>query len=112
MTPVLMAVSDDGELSPGSNWSWEPGGADYEIVCGASAETADAAIVRLSEEGRGVAVVLADQWLSGVSGPGLLAPVGELHPQAQQGLLIPWGSGQRPMRCVTPRRWGRSSSGP
>jgi hypothetical protein len=70
MTPVLMAVSDDEllarlELELGKRY-----GADYEIVCEASADTADAAIVRLSEEGRGVAVVLADQSISGVSGPG------------------------------------------
>jgi len=56
-----MAVSDDGELL--ARLDLELGkryGADYEIVCEASAETAEAAIVRLAQE-RGVAVVLADQ---------------------------------------------------
>jgi len=62
MTPVLMAVSDDGELL--ARLELELGkryGADYENVGEASAETAEAAIVRLAQEGRGVAVVLADQ---------------------------------------------------
>jgi thioredoxin reductase (NADPH) len=38
-----------------------------------------------------VAVVLADQWLPGVSGTDLLAHVGDVHPEAKRGLLIRWG---------------------
>ena len=53
MTPVLMAVSDDGELL--ARRELELGkryGADHEIVCEASADTADAAILGCQRKGR------------------------------------------------------------
>jgi len=89
--PVLVACSDDAELLALVELEFRKRyGADYEIVCERSAEAGDAAVVRLHDEGRQVAVVVVDQ-VSGTDGPGLLARVGELHPRAQRGLLIPWG---------------------
>jgi thioredoxin reductase (NADPH) len=89
---VLMAVADDGDLRARLKLElrrrYHP---DYEIVCEGSIEAADAALMRLRDEDREVAVVLADQWISGVHGLQLLSRVRELHPHTQRGMLVPWG---------------------
>ena len=46
----------------------------------------------LAAAGEDVALVLAAQWLSGTTGSELLGRVRDLHPHAQRGLLIEWGS--------------------
>ena len=38
------------------------------------------------------AVVLADQWLPGLSGAELLGRVRTMHPDARRALLVPWGA--------------------
>jgi thioredoxin reductase (NADPH) len=45
----------------------------------------------LREAGEPVALVLADQWMTGLTGAELLVRVQEHHPQAKRGLLIAWG---------------------
>ncbi len=90
--PVILVVDDDqpaleriaAELARSF-------GADYRILCVASGEEAMAILDTLRAEGVGVAVVLAAQWLPGVSGTDLLAHVVSVHGDAKRGLLIRWG---------------------
>jgi thioredoxin reductase (NADPH) len=91
--PVLLAVDDDrdalrvvaGELR--HRYS-----RDYEVVCEASPEAALKKLEALAEEGAEVALVLAAQWLSGITGTELLGRVHQLHPHTKRGLLIDWGA--------------------
>jgi thioredoxin reductase (NADPH) len=97
--PVLLAVDDDREaLAAVSKELRDRYSRDYTVVCEASPEAALRTLERLSEEGTEVALALAGQWLSGVTGVELLARVHQLHPHAKRGLLIAWGEwGDRAM---------------
>jgi thioredoxin reductase (NADPH) len=91
--PVVLAVDDDAaalalierELTQRYGW-------DYRVVCDASAHSAMAALRTMQDEGTRVAVILAAQWMSGLTGTELLAEAGRLHPHAKRGLLIDWGA--------------------
>jgi thioredoxin reductase (NADPH) len=61
-------------------------------MCVASAEEAMAKLEALAVAGEEVALVLAAQWLSGMTGSELLGEVRALHAHAQRGLLIEWSS--------------------
>jgi len=66
-------------------------GASYRIV---ATGTADEALDRLAElraAGTDVPLILADQWMPGMTGTQLLARARELHPTARRGLLVSWG---------------------
>jgi thioredoxin reductase (NADPH) len=90
--PVLVAVDDDREcLSALSRELSDRYSRDYRIVCTASPEDALAKLEKLAAEGEEVAVVLAGQWLPGMTGSELLGQVRRLHPHAKRGLLITWG---------------------
>src|SRR5919108_370773 len=65
---------------------------DYTVVCENSPEAALRTLERLADEGRQVALVLAGQWMSGMTGGELLGRVHHLHPHAKRGLLIDWGA--------------------
>jgi thioredoxin reductase (NADPH) len=91
--PVLFAVDEDErslreverELSDRYSRS-------YRVVCVASAEEALAELEALAAAGEDVALVLSAQWLWETTGSELLSKVRALHPHAQRGLLIDWGS--------------------
>ena len=97
--PVLLAVDDDREaLAAVSKELRDRYSRDYTVVCEASPEAALSTLEKLAEEGTEVALALAGQWLSGVTGVELLARVHQLHPHAKRGLLIAWGEwGDRAM---------------
>jgi thioredoxin reductase (NADPH) len=90
--PVLVAVDGDedalgrvvAELS-------RRFGSDYDVVSHVDGPTALRELEALRAAGRDVAVVLADQYTPGVSGPELLGQVRALFPRAQRGLLVEWG---------------------
>ena len=98
--PVLLAVDEDAaargrivrELS-------KRYGEDYRVVCEASAEAAMSRLRELEAADEEVALVLADQWMSGTSGTELLACVRRLYPTAKRALLIERGdrSAQEPI---------------
>jgi thioredoxin reductase (NADPH) len=76
-------------------------GADYDITCQRSAQAALTILDHRRHAGEPVALVLADQWLSDLTGEELLARVGELHPEAKRALLVEWGAwGDRPTADV------------
>jgi thioredoxin reductase (NADPH) len=70
---------------------------DYEVRCEDSPAAALTLLEELRDAGESVALVLAAQWMEGMTGPELLARTKELHPLARRAVLIPWGSwGHRP----------------
>jgi thioredoxin reductase (NADPH) len=95
---VLLAVDDDSgalrevELELRDRYS-----RDYTVICEESPEAALRTLEKLASEGAEVALVLAGQWLSGMTGSDLLGQVHHLHPHAKRGLLIEWAAwGDRP----------------
>jgi thioredoxin reductase (NADPH) len=90
--PVLLAVDDDLEaLREVESELRERYSRDYTVLVEESPEAAVGTLERLAGEGTEVALVLAGQWLSGMTGSELLARVHHLHPHAKRGLLIEWG---------------------
>jgi thioredoxin reductase (NADPH) len=90
--PMIVAVDEDpaalGAVERALNDRYA---CNYRIACTSSAADALATIERLEADGEDVALVLAGQWLSGLTGTELLARVHRLHPHAKRGLLIGWG---------------------
>ena len=94
--PVVLAVDGD----PAALRSVEVGLgrrylADYEVRCETSAAVALATLAEMRAAAGEVALVLADQWLSGMSGIDFLDRVHALHPGAKRALLISWGDQAR-----------------
>jgi thioredoxin reductase (NADPH) len=90
--PVVMAVDDDpAALRPVEEELRKRYGADYDVVCLTGPEAALRELAGLGTTGREVALVLADQWMPGLTGVEFLDRVRELHPQAQRAVLITWG---------------------
>jgi thioredoxin reductase (NADPH) len=96
--PVLLAVdADTAALSDVERELRDRYASNYRVVCTRSPDEALAILTRLSDAGQEVALVLAAQWLSGTTGSELLERVGQLHPHAKRGLLVPWRAwGDRP----------------
>jgi thioredoxin reductase (NADPH) len=89
--PLLLAVDDDhAALADVERELRERYASSYRVVCTRSPDEALATLVRLSDAGDEVALVLAAQWLSGTTGSELLERVGLLHPHAKRALLVPW----------------------
>ena len=66
-------------------------GADYTIATAGSSDEALVTLRDIADRGTDVALVLADQWLSGTTGVDLLAEVPAIHRDAHRTLLIGWG---------------------
>jgi thioredoxin reductase (NADPH) len=66
-------------------------GADYQILAAASPTAALDTLGRLRQAGEQVALVLADQWLAGMTGVEFLCQAHELHPTAKRVLFITYG---------------------
>jgi thioredoxin reductase (NADPH) len=66
-------------------------GADYQVIAARSVKAALEVLGGLSDTGRQVSLVFADQWLPDGTGTELLAEVRQLHPSARRVLLITWG---------------------
>src|SRR3954451_2049131 len=92
-SPVLVAIDDEpAALARIEHELHRRYGSDYRVV---GERSADRALDRLAEmrvDGDEVAVVLADQWMPGLTGTEVLRRVRELHPQAKRGLLIDFGA--------------------
>jgi thioredoxin reductase (NADPH) len=90
--PVLVVVDDEEVSRQALTEELESRyGRHYQIV---SAGSPDAALARLEElraEGAPVPLVLADQWMPGMTGTQFLARVKQVISTARRGLLISWG---------------------
>ena len=91
--PVLLAVDEDADaLREIEQELSDRYGRHYRVSCMQSALEARAWLSELAAAGRKVALILAGQWLSGMTGAELLDEARHLHPHAKRGLLIDWGS--------------------
>lgn len=98
--PVLFVVdSDEDSLRAIERELVDRYERSYRIVCIGSATEAEAELVRLSDAGEDVALVLAGELLDSASGSEFLGGVRKHHPQAQRGLLIDYGN------------WGQAATG-
>ncbi|MBK1783626.1 FAD-dependent oxidoreductase [Prauserella cavernicola] len=89
---LLVAVDEDAEvLRSVERELRERYGQHYRVVCVSASEQALTRLEELADQGEDVALVLAGQWLSGMTGSELLDRVRRLHPHARRGLLIAWG---------------------
>jgi thioredoxin reductase (NADPH) len=87
--PVLLAVDDDPEdLERVERELGKRYGADYRVACEASAEDGMERLRKIKAGGEEVAVVLADQRMSGMEGIEFLSRAHEFYPLAKRLLLI------------------------
>src|SRR5262245_8738373 len=91
-TPVLMAVDDDER----TRWAvdrelrhrYEP---DYEVISTGSPEAGIELLTKLADEAREVIVVLADQFMPGMTGTEFLTRARHIYPASKRFLLVSWG---------------------
>jgi thioredoxin reductase (NADPH) len=90
--PVLVAVDEDaGALRDVERELHDRYARHYRVMCMRSPHEARECLEDLAAAGEEVALVLAGQWLSGMTGSELLEEARHLHPHAKRGLLIAWG---------------------
>ena len=90
--PVLLAVEEDAEaLRDVEQELGDRYARHYRVRCMRSALEARTWLQDLAADGDEVALILAGQWLSGMTGSELLDEARHLHPQAKRALLIDWG---------------------
>lgn len=90
--PVILLVDDD-ESTRATLLGVVGGrfGHDYDVLAEPTAETAMERLQQLRDDGRRVALLIADQWLPGEAGAAFLARSRRLHPTAQRLLMSDWG---------------------
>jgi thioredoxin reductase (NADPH) len=90
--PALVAVDEDaGALRDVERELHDRYARHYRVICLRSSEEARACLQDLAAADEEVALVLAGQWLAGMTGTELLDEARHLHPHAKRGLLIAWG---------------------
>ena len=90
--PVLLVVDGDGHaLGEIERQLRSRHGDYYRIVCEGSAEEGIERLHELKKIGEEVALVLADQWMSGMSGTEFLVHARKFYPSAKRVLLVAWG---------------------
>jgi thioredoxin reductase (NADPH) len=93
LNPVVVVADDDARaLARTADELRRRYGADYDIRTAADGAAAWALLRALREDGREVALVLADQWMPEPTGAELLRRLPELHPHAKRGLLVEFGA--------------------
>src|SRR3954454_25205674 len=91
--PVLVAVYEDATaLRDVERELRDRYARHYRILCTVSQQEACAHLDDLAAGGDEVALILAGQHLSDMTGSELSEYARRLHPHAKRGLLIPWGS--------------------
>ena len=84
--PVLVVVDDDDASLQALTRELESRyGVHYQVMSGSSAEVALARLAELKAAGADVPLVLADQWMPGMSGTQLLARVRGIFPRPGAG---------------------------
>jgi thioredoxin reductase (NADPH) len=91
--PALVAVDEDaGALRDVERELRDRYARHYRVMCMRSSRDALACLEDFAADNEQVALVLAGQWLSGMTGSELLEQARRLHPHAKRGLLMAWGS--------------------
>jgi len=91
--PVLFAVDEDPDaLSAVERELVDRYEKSYQVVCASSAADAMVELSALVEADVDVALALAAPTLTGTTGSEFLGQLRNLHPHAQRGLMIDWGS--------------------
>jgi thioredoxin reductase (NADPH) len=91
--PVLLAVDEDaGVMRDVERELRDRYARHYRVLCIRSPREVLARLEELAAEGEQVALVLAGQRLSGMTGSELLDQARHLHPHAKRGLLMAWDS--------------------
>jgi thioredoxin reductase (NADPH) len=91
--PALLVVDEDSKaLESAEDQLRRRYGSDYEVWAKGSADAALETLERAARDGQQVALVLADNWLTDITGAELLARAHDLHPSAKRGMLIEWGA--------------------
>ena len=89
--PVLVVVDDEEVSRRALAEELESRyGSQYQIVSAGSADAALARLEELTAQGVDVPLVLADQWMPGMTGAQFLARVKQVISTARRGLLISW----------------------
>ena len=98
---VLLVVDDDAaSLGLVESELSRRYGDDYDVVSHASARSAVEDLHRLKDDGRSVAVLLADLWMPSMTGIDFLAAAHAVFPTAKRVLLIDWGDMSSRRRIV------------
>jgi thioredoxin reductase (NADPH) len=89
--PVLLLVDDDPRTRGFVETELRKRyGADYQVTGARSAQEALRLLAALRDDGRSVAIVLADYRMAGTAGTELLGRVREFHRTAKRVLLVDW----------------------
>lgn len=106
--PVLLAVDEEADaLRAVSRELRKRYGDDYRVVCEGSAGSALERLRAFEAAGDEVALVLADQWISGMDGTDFLTRAGEIYPTAKRALLVAWGDRKAPGPILKAMSLGR-----
>lgn len=90
--PVIVVVDDEpAALTAMLDALTRRFGADYRIVPHLSAATALDAVSAIKKDGEEIALVIADQWMPGMTGTEFLDRVRAIEPTAKRALLVTWG---------------------
>jgi thioredoxin reductase (NADPH) len=89
---VLLAVDDGAEARRHLARELERYENDYRVVLTDTPDVALACLEAFAAANDPVAIVLADQWMEGITGAELLMRARELHPNAKRGLLVDFGA--------------------
>ena len=90
--PAIMILDDDPvALSALLDALARRFGADYRVVAHLSAEAFLDGLATMKAASEEVALLVADQWLPGMSGSEVLARAHRIHPAARRALLVAWG---------------------
>ncbi len=106
--PVLLVVDDEADaLRKIEHELRERYGSDYRVVSEDSAEASLRKLREFEEAGEVVALVLADQWMPGMSGTDFLTRVREVYPTVKRALLVEWGDRSAPKPILQAMALGR-----
>ena len=90
--PVILAVDDElVSLAIVERELRKRYGADYRVVAKQSPQDALDELQHIAEGGGQTALVLADQWMPGMSGTDFLGAARLIDPQAKRVMLVSWG---------------------
>src|SRR5262249_51922986 len=90
-SPVLIVIDEDAGARDVERELRDRYARHYRIICMRSPHEALSCLEDLAAHDEQVALILAGQRLSGMTGNELLEQARRLHPHANRGLLMAWG---------------------